>query len=163
MPPARQRPIRTQQMAVIALHWQPGAIVLISRHPGLWLISESMVADVCEHDRWRTGRRTEGIYSATYAWILKGGIAFALLIAHLILEVVGFDVTKGAAQSPGTLLWLRILFAFLPACARSRRTWPGHRPGQAEPRRSQRWPHPANRPMKACLTSNSSGRRRAPA
>lgn len=99
-------------------YWQLGVIVLIT--PGtlaLWMISESMVADVCEHDRLATGRRTEGVYSAMYAWLLKGGIAIALLIANLILEFIGFDVAKGAAQSPETLLWLRILFAFLPAGA----------------------------------------------
>lgn len=99
-------------------YWQLGVIVLIT--PGtlaLWLISESMVADVCQHDRLQTGRRTEGVYGAIYAWLLKGGIAIALLIANLILEITGFDVAKGAVQSPETLFWLRVLFAFLPAGA----------------------------------------------
>jgi GPH family glycoside/pentoside/hexuronide:cation symporter len=99
-------------------YWQLGVIVLIT--PGtlaLWMISESMVADVCEHDRLRTGLRTEGIYSAMFAWLLKGGIAIALLIANLILEVTGFDVSKGPHQSAETLTWLRALFAFLPAGA----------------------------------------------
>ncbi|HEY0946669.1 MAG TPA: MFS transporter, partial [Opitutaceae bacterium] len=97
-------------------YWQLGVIVLLT--PGtlsLWLISESMVADVCEYDRLRTGRRTEGVYSALYAWLLKGGIALALLIANLILQFSGFDVARGADQSPETILWLRALFAFVPA------------------------------------------------
>lgn len=95
-------------------------IVIVLITPGtlaLWMISESMVADVCECDRQRTGLRTEGIYSAVYAWLLKGGIALAVLLANLILEVTGFDARLGGAQSPETIFGLRALFAFLPAVA----------------------------------------------
>ncbi len=95
-------------------------IVIVLITPGtlaLWMISESMVGDVCEHDRARTGLRTAGIYSAVYAWLLKGGIAVAVLLANVILEITGFDASLGGAQSSTTLLGLRALFAFLPAGA----------------------------------------------
>lgn len=97
------------QLIVIALI-TPGTLAL-------WMISESMVADVCEGDRKRTGLRTEGIYSAVYAWLLKGGIAVAVLLANLILEITRFDAKLGGAQTPETILGLRALFAFLPAGA----------------------------------------------
>lgn len=99
-------------------YWQLGVIIMIT--PGtlaLWLISESMVADVCEHDRLSTGQRLEGLYSAVYGWLVKGGIAIALLVANMILEGSGFDVALGAHQNPATITWLRILFSFVPAAA----------------------------------------------
>lgn len=84
---------------------------------GLWMLSESMVADVAESERLRTGEQTEGIYGAVYGWILKSGLALGVFLSGWILVASGFDVTLGPAQDPQTILWLRALFAFLPAMA----------------------------------------------
>jgi len=97
---------------------QLGTIILIT--PGtvaLWMISESMIADVSEYEQMRSGKRLEGVYASIYAWVLKGGIAIALLIANMILVFTGFEVELGANQNPHTLLTLRLLFSFIPAIA----------------------------------------------
>jgi glycoside/pentoside/hexuronide:cation symporter, GPH family len=92
-------------------------VMLAPGMTGLWMISESMVADVSEYEQINSHVRTEGTYGAVYGWFLKSGLAFGVFISGLILVWSGFDVAKGPAQSPETVLWLRFLFAFVPAVA----------------------------------------------
>jgi GPH family glycoside/pentoside/hexuronide:cation symporter len=84
---------------------------------GLWLLAESMVADVCQWEEARSGRRMEGMFGAVYAWIMKVGMAACVAISGFILVWVGFDVNLGGAQSPQTIYWMRMLFSWLPGIA----------------------------------------------
>jgi glycoside/pentoside/hexuronide:cation symporter, GPH family len=47
---------------------------------------------------------------------MKFGTTFAPLITGPVIELTGFDARK-AVQNPTTILWLRILFAVVPATA----------------------------------------------
>lgn len=90
------------------------AFVLGPANASLQLLTSAMVADVSEYEQWSSGRRIAGYFGAVYQWIFKSGLALTVLIAGVILTAVGFDVAKGAAQSPQTIFWLRFLFAFVP-------------------------------------------------
>ena len=84
---------------------------------GMWLLSPSMSADVCDYDELATGQRREGMFSAVWGWTLKIALSISALLSGVILDWSGFDVARGAAQDPGTLLWLRGLFAWGPVAA----------------------------------------------
>ena len=58
---------------------------------GLLIMSNSMIADVCDIDELKTGQRREGMYWAVFNWIQKTAISIALLFSGVILDVVGFD------------------------------------------------------------------------
>ncbi|MDR1283967.1 MAG: MFS transporter [Opitutaceae bacterium] len=82
---------------------------------GLWLLGESMVADICEVEALRTGERNEAVFSALFGWIMKTGTALAILGFNMLLNGVGFDVSLTEGQGSGTLLGMRIIYALLPA------------------------------------------------
>jgi GPH family glycoside/pentoside/hexuronide:cation symporter len=84
---------------------------------GLWTLTASMVADICDEDELSTGVRREGMYNAVYSNVLKIGMSVGVLLCGLILEASGFRAELGAGQSTQTLLILRILFASIPSCA----------------------------------------------
>ena len=92
-------------------------VMLAPGMTGLWMLSESMVADVSEYEQINSHVRTEGTYGAVYSWFLKSGLAFGVFVSGLILVWTGFDVAKGPIQAPETVLWLRFFFAFVPAVA----------------------------------------------
>lgn len=80
----------------------------------LWMLGEAMVADVAQAEGVRTGERTEAVFSAVFAWILKTATALAILGANLLLNATGFDVALGTAQAPETVWWMRIIYVVLP-------------------------------------------------
>lgn len=84
---------------------------------GIWVLMPSLMADISDWDEWRTGVRREGSFGSIYQWTLKFGASIAMLCSGLILTVTGFDSDLGGAQSPNTLLWMRILFMGIPATA----------------------------------------------
>ena len=56
------------------------------------------------------------MYGAATGWFQKvtQAITFALGQGY-ILAIIGFDASKGVAQDPGVMFWMRFLFAVLPA------------------------------------------------
>lgn len=74
-----------------------------------------MVADVCETEARRTGKRNEAVFSALFGWIMKTGTALAILGFNMLLNGVGFNVALPDGQSPATLLGMRLIYAILPA------------------------------------------------
>ena len=83
---------------------------------GFWLIITSMKADICDWDEWKTGFRREGMYGAATGWFQKVTQATTFALGQgYILAIIGFDATKGVAQDPGVMFWMRFLFAVLPA------------------------------------------------
>lgn len=98
--------------------WQLGVGLLIGPGlSGLWMLVPSMIMDLVDYEELQTGRRSEAVFYAVYAWVGKCGLALSLLLAGLILVGVGFDAKLGGAQSPETFLWMRALFSWLPAAA----------------------------------------------
>lgn len=90
---------------------------LVAMSPGLsclWILTPSMVADICDEDELKTGMRREGMYGAVYSNVMKFGVSVGLLFVGVILNVSGFDASLGAAQPEYALLIMRICFAAIP-------------------------------------------------
>ena len=66
---------------------------------GMWLTLDSMMADICDDDELKTGRRREGIYGAVRGFIQKCSGALTTLIGGFMLKYTGFDVN--VAQTTG--------------------------------------------------------------
>ena len=76
---------------------------------GLLIMSNSIIADLCDVDELNTGRRREGMYWAVFSWIQKTAISVALLFSGVILDLVGFDA-KLPAQSEQTIWSMRLAY-----------------------------------------------------
>lgn len=83
-----------------------------------WVVNGSFVADICDFDELKTGKRREGMYSAVFGFIYKCAIGIVALLSGLFLTVAGI---KGGAMetldslSPGLLTILRAAYAIFPA------------------------------------------------
>ncbi|MFA5687530.1 MAG: MFS transporter [Kiritimatiellales bacterium] len=92
-------------------------VAAIMMSPGLsclWILTPSMVADICDEDELHTGVRREGMYSAMYSNVMKIGVSVGLLFVGVILNASGFDAKLGAAQSPEAIQSMRICFSAIP-------------------------------------------------
>lgn len=59
---------------------------------GFWILIISMRADVCDWDEYQTGRRREGIISATTNWFTKLTMTLAAVLSGFLIQyAVGFD------------------------------------------------------------------------
>lgn len=76
-------------------------------------LAAAMVADVCDEDELKTGTRSEGAYYSVFWWFMKMGMAVALLIAGVLIELTGFD-QKLDVQSGQTMLMMRVFEISLP-------------------------------------------------
>lgn len=82
---------------------------------GFWTLINSMKADICDDDELATGNRREGMFGSIGNWITKVATSVAFLFSGVALDITGFDVALKGDQAPATLLWMRILFAVVPA------------------------------------------------
>ena len=73
-----------------------------------------MVADVCDLDELETNERREGIFGSVYWWMVELGQSMALAIGGPLLNLTGFDVALGEAQSEDTLFLLRFFDVVVP-------------------------------------------------
>ncbi|MDD5236118.1 MAG: MFS transporter [Candidatus Omnitrophica bacterium] len=80
----------------------------------LFTIVPSMVADVCDLDELQSGTRREGMFSGIYWWIQKLGQAGASILSGILLNVTGFKVALGSAQTAKTLLQMRLCDIGIP-------------------------------------------------
>ena len=78
-----------------------------------WVCPHAMMPDVIEYDEMLTGERREGIFYGV--WSMSGKIsgAFATALSGWVLEWCGY--AENAAQTPATLMGIRVLFALLTA------------------------------------------------
>jgi Na+/melibiose symporter-like transporter len=74
---------------------------------GCFLISVSMLGDICDDDELKTGHRREGIYSASREFGNKCAIALSTIVVGYLLLAVGFN-EKATMQSVQTITSLRI-------------------------------------------------------
>lgn len=81
---------------------------------GLFTLMGSMIADVCDMDELKTGKRREGLFGAIYWWMVKLGMALAFAFSGHLLNFTGFKVELGGAQSGQTLLWMRVFDIGVP-------------------------------------------------
>lgn len=74
---------------------------------GVGVLGQSLIADVCDDDEVRNGRRREGMFGAIYGWATKASFAISFVMIGVFLNGIGFD--PGAeAQSPETYLNMRL-------------------------------------------------------
>ncbi len=70
--------------------------------PGCWLLIGSMVADICDEDELKTGRRREGMFGAVNGFVLKIAMAVTSLIGGAMLAFAGFDPDQANAGEMST-------------------------------------------------------------
>lgn len=80
----------------------------------VWVLTASMIADVCDLDELKSGLRQEGMYSAIMAMLFKSGYAGVIVLSGYMLRLSGFDIELKASQVPQTILNMRILFIVGP-------------------------------------------------
>lgn len=84
--------------------------------PGLsfvWVLTSSMMADVCDLDELKTGLRREGAYGSIFTLLVKLGVSVVMLVSGYVLIIAGYD-QKAAIQTPEAVYNLRLFFVFLP-------------------------------------------------
>jgi len=91
-------------------------ITLALAAPGLscmWTLASSMLADICDLDELRTGRRREGMFGASYSWACKAGIALTMILSGYMLNWSGFDAAV-EVQPEQVLTNMRLLYMLVP-------------------------------------------------
>ncbi len=90
---------------------------------GLFTLMGSMIADVCDMDELETGQRREGMFGSIFWFAVKLGMALALGLSGFLLNVTGFDVKLGGAQSEQALFWMRLLDVCVPIATSALAIW----------------------------------------
>lgn len=88
---------------------------MIMLQPGLmtvWVLSGSILADICDFDDLETGLRREGMFGAAYAFITKLASASITILAGYMLVWAGYR--DSAFVTPETVWNLRVLFIAVP-------------------------------------------------
>jgi Na+/melibiose symporter and related transporters len=98
-------------------------LLLSPSFSGFWVLVDPMKADVADYDEHRNGLRREGMFAAMANWFEKAIFTVAMLASGVLLDLSGFDVAKGALQSPESLQSLRWIFAGIPAAALAISLW----------------------------------------
>ena len=94
-------------------YWAVASNVLIGwGMQGVWLMSATMNADVCDSDELATGQRREGMYGAVFALEQKIAFAVAALLGGYLVTRCGY--VTSAAPLPSTLLELRTTLIVTP-------------------------------------------------
>jgi GPH family glycoside/pentoside/hexuronide:cation symporter len=94
-------------------YWAAGSYVLIGwGMQGVWLMSATMNADVCDHDELATGQRREGIYGAVFALEQRIGLGVAALLGGYLVTHCGYR--PDTPPTPATLAHLRLALVATP-------------------------------------------------
>jgi GPH family glycoside/pentoside/hexuronide:cation symporter len=74
---------------------------------GVGVLGQSLIADVCDDDEVKNGRRREGMFGAIYGWAMKASFAVSFVTIGIFLNAIGFD--PGAeSQSDQTYFNMRL-------------------------------------------------------
>jgi glycoside/pentoside/hexuronide:cation symporter, GPH family len=79
---------------------------------GIWLMSATMNADVCDRDELATGQRRQGLYGAVFALEQKVAFACAALLGGYLVARCGY--VAGATPDATTLHHLRVTLVITP-------------------------------------------------
>jgi GPH family glycoside/pentoside/hexuronide:cation symporter len=90
---------------------------------GLFTLMGSMIADVCDLDELESHERREGMFGSIYWWVVKLGMAAALAIGGVLLNVTGFDVALEGNQAANTILLMRLFDIVIPLGASLAAIW----------------------------------------
>lgn len=78
-----------------------------------WIFPWAMVPDVIEYDQMETSEHRSGMYYGVWGFAFKLTNALAVAIAGWVLQLSGY--VPNIAQSPQTLLGIRLFFGPIPA------------------------------------------------
>ena len=81
----------------------------------LWVVPASMVADVTDEDRLRTGKKRAGTFFGINSFFVQEATAVAVLVTGVLIDNFAGLVPGQVAQSAQTSERLAMLFALLPA------------------------------------------------
>ena len=65
------------------------------------ILTSSMMADLVEHSELKTGRRSEGVFSAAISFIRKSVQGFGILAASLVITLADFPAGASVGEVPG--------------------------------------------------------------
>lgn len=77
---------------------------------GFYMITSSMVADICDLDELKSGSRREALFGAVFSWIKKFGVSVSIMLSGFVLVLCGFNSTLGPDQTEDTILKMRLLY-----------------------------------------------------
>ena len=77
------------------------------------IIASSMVADICDMDEVKTGRRREGMFGGSYSWATQTGISLTMILSGYMLSWSGFDAAV-EVQPEAVITNMRLLYMFVP-------------------------------------------------
>ncbi len=100
--------------------WYLQLIVAAFMGPGqscLIVVMQSMMADVCDYDEIKTGKRREGIYGAALSFSQKFGNGIAGAFNLYLLAWIGFDSTLNGNQTAEAFMGMRVSFTITPIIA----------------------------------------------
>jgi len=78
------------------------------------ILYNSVIADICDVDEIKTGKRREGVYSAVGGFMFKLVFSASTLVTGYMLVFAGFDEKLGT-QPTTTLVNLRLIVMLFPA------------------------------------------------
>ncbi len=85
--------------------------------PGLacvWILTNAMLADVCDEDELETGHRREGMYTAVYGWLVKLGYSFVFILCGYMATFSGYDPILKSEQPAAVIFKMRLLLTTVP-------------------------------------------------
>ncbi len=95
-----------------------GAVVSGLAFGAPFALARSMMADVIEMERLRTGENRSGLYYAFMSSAYKTGASLAVGISYFLLQVVaGFDPAPDAQNGPDEVRGLMLIFVGVPVAA----------------------------------------------
>ena len=89
----------------------------------LFTLINSMVADVCDLDELESHERREGMFGSIFWWVVKLGLAAALALSGMLLNLSGFDIDLGSEQTEQALFLLRVFDVLIPLVATLLAIW----------------------------------------
>ncbi len=92
------------------------AVLIILRGSSLtsiFLLSNSIAADVVDQDILDSGRQRTGLFFAVWGMAVKGAVAIGVLLATALPAAFGFR-PSAAVHEAGATLWLMVIYGWLP-------------------------------------------------
>ena len=78
-----------------------------------WVVNGSFVADVCDFDELKTGRRREGMYSAVFGFVYKNALGIVALLSSYMLVWAGIDAVSQTVAME-SLTKVRVAYIIFP-------------------------------------------------
>lgn len=79
------------------------------------MLTDSMLADICDQDELRTGKRREAMLGAIYGWFLKVGVTGSAALSGVLLLWTGFVISR-PRQTTETIEQMRLCMVLIPVC-----------------------------------------------